>query len=86
MSLKRKSSRGKPVTMSINAGELRDSQLCDDEAYDSEAYQEDLTEIYDRIDEISSDLYGLLQKCDRKNVRNAYGTIQRCMAYLHDEL
>jgi len=41
---------------------------------------------YERIDEISSDLYSLLQKCDRKNVRNAYGTIQRCMAYLSDEL
>lgn len=72
--------------MSINAGELRDPQLCDDEAYDEEEYNEQLTEIYERIDEISSDLYSLLQKCDRKNVRNAYGTIQRCMAYLHDEL
>lgn len=72
--------------MSINAGELRDPQLCDDEAYDEEEYNEQLTEIYERIDEVSSDLYSLLQKCDRKNVRNAYGTIQRCMAYLHDEL
>jgi len=72
--------------MSINAGELRDPQLCDDEAYDEEEYNEQLTEIYERIDEISSDLYSLLQKCDRKNVRNAYGTIQRCMAYLSDEL
>lgn len=74
------------MTMSINAGELRDPQLCDDEAYDEEEYNEQLTEIYERIDEVSSDLYSLLQKCDRKNVRNAYGTIQRCMAYLHDEL
>lgn len=74
------------MTLSINAGELRDPQLCDDEAYDEEEYNEQLTEIYERIDEVSSDLYSLLQKCDRKNVRNAYGTIQRCMAYLHDEL
>lgn len=72
--------------MSINAGELRDPQLCDDEAFDEEDWQERVNAIREAVDDISTDLHSLLEARENKNIRNAYGTIQRCLAYLDNEL
>lgn len=72
--------------MAINAGCLRDPQLCDDEAYDKDAYLEKLNEIKEAIDEVALELYMLLSEHENKNVRNAYGVLNRAMAYIDDEL
>lgn len=86
MSLRRKSSRGKHVTRWINAGELRDIQLEDPDIYDREDWQERVNAIREAVDEISTDLHSLLEERENKNIRNAYGSIQRCLAYLDDEI
>lgn len=67
-----------------NTGEF--NPFCDDDWYDREDWQERINLIHEEVDEISTQLCQLLNERENSNVRKAYGTIQRCLAYLHDEL
>lgn len=67
-----------------NTGEF--NPFCDDDWYDREDWQERVNTIRDEVDEISLNLHTLLSERENTNLRKAYGTIQRCLAYLDEEL
>ena len=79
--------------MMLNLDELaeltyaaRDPQFEDPDACDTDKWLDTIRDLHDRIDDIAGDLYGVLNDRENRNVRNAYGALQRAMEYLYREL
>ena len=64
----------------------RDPQFEDPDAYDTDKRLYTIRDLHDRIDDLAGDLYGVLNGRENRNVRNAYGALQRAMEYLYREL
>ena len=64
----------------------RDPQFEDPDAYDTDKRLDTIRDLHDRIDDLAGDLYGVLNDRENRNVRNAYGALQRAMEYLYREL
>ena len=82
--------------MSVNIDELKelhyaphDPQLYDEDAvFESEKdeWLDDIREVYDGLDNVTSDISKILDRHENKNVRSALGAINRAMEYLYREL
>ena len=64
----------------------RDPHFEDPDACDTDKGLDTIRDLHDRIDDIAGDLYGVLNDRENRNVRNAYGALQRAMEYLYREL
>ena len=63
----------------------RDPQF-EDPDDDTDKWLDTIRDLHDRIDDLAGDLYGVLNDRENRNVRNAYGALQRAMEYLYREL
>ena len=82
--------------MSVNIDELKDLHYApyDPQFYDEDAvfesekdeWLDDIREVYDALDNQTSDISKILDRHENRNVRNALGAINRAMKYLYREL
>lgn len=70
--------------MSMSAEEYQERFAQEEEEQDK--WLSDLSDIYQSLDDLSTELYGLMNIRGRKNLAKAYSAIGRALGYIQEEL